>query len=59
MWWFATTSDLKAPTYKDQSPVGRAFMVRHLVFSRSVIFKRERAAKTLGDGDEGVQHAHR
>jgi hypothetical protein len=30
-------SDLKAPTYEDRSPVGRAFMVRHFIFSRSDI----------------------
>jgi hypothetical protein len=33
-------SDLKAPTYKYRSLVGRAFMVRHFIFSRSDIFKR-------------------
>ncbi len=32
-------SDLKAPTYEDRSPVGRAFTVRRCIFSRSDIFE--------------------
>jgi hypothetical protein len=46
-------SDLKAPTYKDRSPVGRAFTVRHVILSRSDIFKRR--WRTEDVGPEGTE----
>jgi hypothetical protein len=48
-------SDLKAPTYKYRSPVGRAFMVRRLIFSRSDIFKRRYRTEDVGPEGTDLQ----
>jgi len=48
-------SDLKAPTYKYRSPVGRAFTIRHFIFSRSDIFMMRWRAEDVGPEGADLQ----